>query len=158
MLQPAFPCERIVTRLFAVASFLSYALDELLYALDELFHREVVAAARALSPSPHLFNQPLTDEVVRAADAVITMGCGDACPIYPGKRYEDWQVDDPASQSMDDVRRIRDDIDSRVLRLLADLVPDKQPSAQQCAVGAVLQQEATWLAAACSARRPGKQE
>jgi protein-tyrosine-phosphatase len=68
------------------------------------------------------FPKPLTDEVVRAADVVVTMGCGDACPIYPGKRYEDWQVEDPAeAQSVDEVRRIRDDIDERVQRLLAEL-------------------------------------
>ena len=63
----------------------------------------------------------MTDEVVQAADAVITMGCGDACPIYPGKRYEDWQVDDPADTDLDGVRRIRDDISTRVRRLLAEL-------------------------------------
>ena len=68
------------------------------------------------------FPKPLTDEAVRAADVVITMGCGDACPIYPGKRYEDWQVDDPSdASSLDEVRRIRDDIDERVQRLLTDL-------------------------------------
>jgi protein-tyrosine-phosphatase len=69
------------------------------------------------------FPKPLTDEVVRAADAVITMGCGDACPIYPGKRYEDWELQDPAGQPVEVVRRIRDDIDSRVQQLLDDLVP-----------------------------------
>ena len=57
------------------------------------------------------FPKPLTDEVVRAADVVITMGCGDACPIYPGKRYEDWVLDDPAGQDLETVRRIRDEID-----------------------------------------------
>jgi arsenate reductase (thioredoxin) len=57
------------------------------------------------------FPKPMTDEVVKAADAVITMGCGDACPIYPGKRYEDWEVDDPAEADLAGVRRIRDDID-----------------------------------------------
>ena len=67
------------------------------------------------------FPKPMTDEVVRAADAVITMGCGDACPIYPGKRYEDWQVDDPAETDLDGVRRIRDDLRDRVRQLLADL-------------------------------------
>jgi arsenate reductase len=68
------------------------------------------------------FPKPLTDEVVRAADVVVTMGCGDACPIYPGKRYEDWVVDDPAeASSLEEVRTIRDDIDARVQRLLADL-------------------------------------
>jgi protein-tyrosine-phosphatase len=69
------------------------------------------------------FPKPLTDEVVRAADVVITMGCGDACPIYPGKRYEDWQLDDPAGQDLVTVRRIRDDIDGRVQRLVGDLLP-----------------------------------
>ena len=67
------------------------------------------------------FPKPLTDEVVEAADAVITMGCGDACPIYPGKRYEDWEVDDPAEADLDGVRRIRDDIAERVRRLLAEV-------------------------------------
>jgi arsenate reductase (thioredoxin) len=70
------------------------------------------------------FPKPLTDEVVRAADAVITMGCGDACPIYPGKRYEDWQLDDPAGQGIDAVREIRDEIDKRVRKLIAELVPE----------------------------------
>jgi len=69
------------------------------------------------------FPKPLSDEVVRAADAVITMGCGDACPIYPGKRYEDWLVDDPAGQDLETVRRIRDEIDQRVQKLLAELAP-----------------------------------
>jgi arsenate reductase (thioredoxin) len=68
------------------------------------------------------FPKPLTDEVVRAADVVITMGCGDACPIYPGKRYEDWTVDDPAEQDVESVRRIRDDIDNRVQRLIVELL------------------------------------
>lgn len=68
------------------------------------------------------FPKPLTDEVVRAADVVITMGCGDACPIYPGKRYEDWTLDDPAGQDLDPVRRIRDEIDERVQRLIAELL------------------------------------
>jgi arsenate reductase len=67
------------------------------------------------------FPKPMTDEVVRAADVVITMGCGDACPIYPGKRYEDWAVDDPAGQPPERVRLIREDIRARVERLLAEL-------------------------------------
>jgi arsenate reductase (thioredoxin) len=71
------------------------------------------------------FPKPLTDEVVRAADAVITMGCGDACPIYPGKRYLDWELADPAGQDFETVRAIRDDIDARVQSLLAELVPDE---------------------------------
>jgi arsenate reductase (thioredoxin) len=68
------------------------------------------------------FPKPLTDEVVHAADVVITMGCGDACPIYPGKRYEDWVVEDPAEQDLETVRRIRDDIDGRVQRLIDELL------------------------------------
>ena len=67
------------------------------------------------------FPKPLTDEVVEAADVVITMGCGDACPIYPGKRYLDWEVDDPAGQPLERVRVIRDEIRSRVERLLQEL-------------------------------------
>jgi arsenate reductase (thioredoxin) len=69
------------------------------------------------------FPKPLTDEFVSAADVVITMGCGDACPIYPGKRYADWEVEDPAGKSLGEVSRIRDEIDGRVLRLLESLVP-----------------------------------
>ena len=60
----------------------------------------------------------LTTDAVRASDVVITMGCGDVCPIFPGKRYEDWDLDDPAGQGIDDVRPIRDEIRGRVLRLL----------------------------------------
>ena len=63
----------------------------------------------------------LEDDAVREADVVVTMGCGDACPVYPGKRYEDWQVEDPKGKSLDDVRRIRDDVDARVRALLAQL-------------------------------------
>ncbi len=69
------------------------------------------------------FPKPLTDEVVRAADVVITMGCGDACPIYPGKKYEDWVLDDPESQNLETVRVIRDEIDARVKRLIDELIP-----------------------------------
>jgi arsenate reductase (thioredoxin) len=69
------------------------------------------------------FPKPLTDEFVQAADVVITMGCGDACPIYPGKRYEDWELQDPAGQPVEVVRRIRDDIDARVQQLLTELAP-----------------------------------
>ena len=63
--------------------------------------------------------------MVRAADAVVTMGCGDACPIYPGKRYLDWELADPAGQDLEAVRTIRDDIDARVQALLVELVPDE---------------------------------
>jgi arsenate reductase len=69
------------------------------------------------------FPKPLADEVVRAADVVITMGCGDACPIYPGKRYEDWNLEDPDGKDVATVRRIRDEIDGRVQRLVDELLP-----------------------------------
>jgi protein-tyrosine-phosphatase len=74
------------------------------------------------------FPKPLTDEVVKAADVVITMGCGDACPLYPGKRYLDWDLDDPAGQPLATVRRIRDDIQARVRALLVELIPATPPS------------------------------
>jgi arsenate reductase len=67
------------------------------------------------------FPKPWTDETVRAADVVITMGCGDACPIFPGKRYEEWELDDPAGQDLPAVRPIRDEIERRVRDLLAEL-------------------------------------
>ena len=86
---------------------------------------EVVTAMRELGIDiGEEFPKPLTDEVVRAADVVITMGCGDACPIYPGKRYEDWQLDDPAGQDLDTVRRIRDELDARVQGLIGELLPE----------------------------------
>ncbi|MDP2773317.1 MAG: arsenate reductase ArsC [Nocardioides sp.] len=73
------------------------------------------------------YPKPWTDEIVRAADAVITMGCGDACPIFPGKRYEEWQLEDPAGQDVAAVRPIRDEIEQRVLALLEELgVPAQQ--------------------------------
>ncbi len=68
------------------------------------------------------FPKPLTDESVQAADVVITMGCGDACPFYPGKRYLDWELEDPAGKSLADVRPIRDEIDRRVQGLLEELL------------------------------------
>jgi protein-tyrosine-phosphatase len=72
------------------------------------------------------FPRPLTDEVVRTADVVITMGCGDACPIYPGKKYEDWELEDPDGKDLATVRRIRDEIDARVQRLIDELTDGKQ--------------------------------
>lgn len=66
--------------------------------------------------------QPWSDEVVRAADVVVTMGCGDACPVFPGKRYLDWELDDPSGQQIEKVREIRDEIESRVRVLLGELV------------------------------------
>lgn len=67
------------------------------------------------------FPKPLAGDAVHAADVVVTMGCGDACPVFPGKRYEDWELDDPAGRDLETVRRIRDEIDERVKALLADL-------------------------------------
>jgi protein-tyrosine-phosphatase len=67
------------------------------------------------------FPKPLTDEVVRAADVVITMGCGDACPIYPGKRYEDWSLNDPSELDLDGVREVRNDISERISNLLKEM-------------------------------------
>jgi arsenate reductase len=67
------------------------------------------------------FPKPWTDEILRAADVVVTMGCGDACPIFPGKRYEDWELDDPEGRDVDSVRSIRDEIGGRVRGLLASL-------------------------------------
>jgi arsenate reductase len=68
------------------------------------------------------FSKLWTDEVVRAADVVITMGCGDACPVFPGHRYENWVLDDPAGLDVDSIRPIRDEIERRVRRLLTELV------------------------------------
>lgn len=73
------------------------------------------------------FPKPLTGEAVRAADVVVTMGCGDACPIFPGKRYLDWELEDPAGKNLEQVRTIRDEIDRRVQALAIELVPDHTP-------------------------------
>ncbi len=67
------------------------------------------------------FPKPWTDEIIRAADVVVTMGCGDSCPFFPGKRYENWELPDPAGRGIDVVRPIRDDIEYRVRRLLVEL-------------------------------------
>jgi protein-tyrosine-phosphatase len=71
------------------------------------------------------FPKPLTDDAVEAADVVITMGCGDACPFYSGKRYLDWDLEDPAGKSLATVRRIRDEIDDRVQALLREIAPTR---------------------------------
>jgi arsenate reductase len=89
---------------------------------DEINPAVVDAMAELGVDMSEEFPKPLTDEVVRAADVVITMGCGDACPIYPGKRYEDWVLDDPAGQDVATVRRIRDEIDARVRALVQELL------------------------------------
>ena len=67
--------------------------------------------------------KPLTSDAVEASDVVITMGCDDTCPVFPGKRYADWQLDDPSGQDVDTVRRIRDEIDRRVEALVGELAP-----------------------------------
>ena len=69
------------------------------------------------------FPKPITDDLVSASDVVVTMGCGDACPIYPGKRYEDWDLEDPAGKDVEAVRAIRDEIERRVRSLLDALLP-----------------------------------
>ena len=84
-----------------------------------------VLAERGLPVADHTPTK-LDAELVQAADVVITMGCGETCPIFPGKRYEDWPVDDPAGQDVDTVRRIVDDIDARVRALLDELPPARQ--------------------------------
>jgi arsenate reductase (thioredoxin) len=91
---------------------------------DEINPNAVLALQEVGVDMSEAFPKPLTDEVVRAADVVITMGCGDACPIYPGKKYEDWELDDPAGQDLEAVRRIRDEIDARVQTLIAELLPE----------------------------------
>lgn len=68
----------------------------------------------------------LTTEAVQESDAVITMGCGDVCPVYPGKRYEDWILEDPAGKDIETVRRIRDEIKAKVVSLLSELIPENQ--------------------------------
>ena len=73
------------------------------------------------------FPKPWTDEVVRAADVVITMGCGDACPVFPGKRYEEWVLDDPHRKDIDQVRPVRDQIEARVRTLLDELAVPARP-------------------------------
>ena len=90
---------------------------------DEVNPDVVTAMAELGLDLSQEFPKPMTDEFVQAADVVITMGCGDACPIYPGKRYEDWELDDPAEADLDGVRRIRDDLARRVGGLLDELAP-----------------------------------
>ncbi len=75
---------------------------------------------KGLDPSQE-FPKPLTDDTARAADVIVTMGCGDTCPVYPGKRYLDWELEDPTGKSVDEVRPIVDEIDRRVRALLAEV-------------------------------------
>ncbi|GAA1604677.1 MULTISPECIES: arsenate reductase ArsC [Kribbella] len=90
---------------------------------DQLNPAVVAAMAELGLDISQEFPKPLTDDAVKASDVVITMGCGDECPYFPGKRYLDWKLDDPAGQGIDAVRPIRDEIDSRVRALIAELVP-----------------------------------
>jgi protein-tyrosine-phosphatase len=73
--------------------------------------------------------QPWADEIVRAADVIVTMGCGDACPVYPGKRYIDWELDDPSGKSVEEVRPIRDELERRVRALMAEIGVEPRPGA-----------------------------
>jgi protein-tyrosine-phosphatase len=88
---------------------------------DEVNPSAVAAMAEVGIDISREFPKPWTDEVVRAADVVVTMGCGDTCPLFPGKRYEDWVLDDPAGRELDAVRPIRDEIERRVRELLVSL-------------------------------------
>ena len=91
---------------------------------EEINPNAVIALEELGVDMSEAFPKPLTDEVVRAADVVITMGCGDACLIYPGKRYEDWSLDDSVGHDLETVRRIRGEIDARVQALVAELLPE----------------------------------
>ena len=88
---------------------------------DQINPAAVAAMAEVGIDITNEFPKPWTDEIVRASDVVVTMGCGDACPLFPGKRYEDWRLDDPAGRDVADVRPIRDDIRPRVEELMASL-------------------------------------
>ena len=89
---------------------------------DEISPAAVAAMAEIGIDLSQEFPKPLTTDVVEAADVVVTMGCGDACPVFPGKRYLDWELDDPSGRSLEEVRVIRDEIDRRVRDLLDSLV------------------------------------
>jgi protein-tyrosine-phosphatase len=97
---------------------------------DEINPAVVEAMAEVGVDLSKEFPKPLTDESVRAADVVVTMGCGDACPVFPGVRYLDWELDDPSGMSVEQVRPIRDEIDRRVRALLRELLPvaDDEPA------------------------------
>jgi arsenate reductase (thioredoxin) len=89
----------------------------------DAIHPQVVAAMAEVGVDlSQEFPKPLADDAVRDADVVVTMGCGDACPVYPGKRYIDWELPDPSGQPLDVVRGIRDDIDARVRALVAEIL------------------------------------
>lgn len=92
---------------------------------SEINPAAVAAMAEAGIDITAEFPKPWTDEIVRAADVVITMGCGDACPLYPGKRYEDWELADPDGMDLEQVRVVRDEIRNRVEALIASLAPER---------------------------------
>jgi arsenate reductase len=94
---------------------------------DQLNPAVVAAMAELDLDISKEFPKPLTDDAVKASDVVITMGCGDECPYFPGKQYLDWDLEDPAGQGIDAVRPIRDEIDARVRALLAELAPSTDP-------------------------------
>jgi protein-tyrosine-phosphatase len=98
---------------------------------DELNPAVVAAMAEIGLDIAHEFPKRLTTDAVRAADVVVTMGCGDTCPVFPGKRYLDWELDDPAGRSTAEVRLIRDEIAARVRELLADLAPTTAPAGRR---------------------------
>lgn len=89
---------------------------------SELNHAVVVAMAEIGLDLSKESPKPLTDEIAAKADILVTMGCGDTCPVYPGKRYLDWELPDPAGKTLEEVRPIRDEIDRRVQELLTELV------------------------------------
>jgi arsenate reductase len=88
---------------------------------DELNRGAVQAMAEVGIDISDELPKPWADEIVRAADVVVTMGCGDACPVYPGKRYVDWEIDDPEGKSVEEIRPIRDEIGRRVRELMAEM-------------------------------------
>lgn len=96
---------------------------------DSINPAAVAAMAEVGIDISHQSPKILTPESVQASDVVITMGCGDACPIYPGKRYEDWKLADPAGKGVDEVRPVRDEIRARVEELIASLLPQGAPTA-----------------------------
>jgi protein-tyrosine-phosphatase len=95
---------------------------------DQVNRAAVAAMAERGIDIAQEYPKPWTDEIVQAADVVVTMGCGDACPYFPGKRYEDWELEDPAGRDVADVRPIRDEIERRVLALLGELGVTAKPN------------------------------
>jgi arsenate reductase (thioredoxin) len=125
-----FVCVHNAGRSQMAAGFLQHVAGEQIQVLsagsepaDEVNPVAVKAMSENGIDISHEVPKLLADSAVREADVVITMGCGDACPFYPGKRYEDWELDDPAGQNLEQVRPIRDEIETRVRKLVAELLP-----------------------------------